>query len=82
MFRTAGAAGWGDPLERPARLVLRDVRRDLVSVRAAAQDYGVVIRDDAVDEHATGKLRARLREERGEPPQFDFGELPEGLLTA
>ncbi len=82
VFRTAGAGGWGDPLERPAQLVLRDVRRDLVSVQAAAQDYGVVIRDDAVDEHATGKLRARLREERGEPPQFDFGELPEGLLTA
>jgi N-methylhydantoinase B len=82
VFRTAGAGGWGDPLGRPARLVLRDVRRDLVSVQAAAQDYGVVIADDAVDEHATDELRARLREERGEPSQFDFGELPERLTSA
>jgi N-methylhydantoinase B len=81
VFRTAGAGGWGDPLDRPASLVLRDVRRDLVSAQAAAQDYGVVIADEAVDEHVTEELRVRLRKERGEPAQFDFGELPEGLTA-
>ena len=79
MFRTAGAGGWGDPLERPAAEVLRDVRRGLVSVEAAVRDYGVVIRDDDVEEQATVDLRAAQRSEHGPPPQFDFGELPEGV---
>lgn len=77
VFRTAGAGGWGDPLERPSFEVLRDVRRDLVSEEAARRDYGVIIRGDAVDERATAELRAAQRVQRGEPPQFDFGELPE-----
>jgi N-methylhydantoinase B len=81
VFRTAGAGGWGDPLERPSADVLRDVRRGLVSVEAAQRDYGVVIRDDGVDESATANLRAAQRAERGEPPQFDFGELPEGVTV-
>ena len=78
MFRTAGAGGWGDPLERPADLVARDVRRGLVSAEAAERDYGVVIDGVRVDEAATAELRRGPRAERGEPPQFDFGELPEG----
>jgi N-methylhydantoinase B len=79
VFRTAGAGGWGDPLERPAAEVLADVRRELVSLEVAERDYGVVIRDDMVDETATADLRAAQRSERGAPPQFDFGELPEGV---
>jgi N-methylhydantoinase B len=79
VFRTAGAGGWGDPLERPPVEVLRDVRQDLVSSAVAGRDYGVVIRDDMVDEQATADLRAAQRAERGAPPQFDFGELPEGV---
>ena len=43
IFRTAGAGGHGDPLERPAKFVLRDVNRDLVSAESAERDYGVVI---------------------------------------
>ena len=43
VFRTAGAGGWGDPLERDPQLVLRDVLRDLVSHEVALRDYGVVI---------------------------------------
>ena len=46
VFRTAGAGGWGDPLERDPELVLRDVLRDLVSHEAARRDYGVVIDGD------------------------------------
>ena len=81
VFRTAGAGGWGDPLERPSAEVLADVRRGLVSDEAAERDYGVVIRDDMVDEQATLDLRDAQRAERGEPPQFDFGELPDSVLT-
>lgn len=79
IFRTAGAGGWGDPFDRPAELVLRDVLYDHVSVEAARDLYGVVIDGDKVDEQATEELRARLRAERGEPPKFDFGEVPEGI---
>lgn len=61
--------------------MLRDVRRDLVSAEAAQRDYGVVIRDDAVDEAATDVLRAAQRAERGEPPLFDYGELPENVTV-
>ncbi|HEY1515596.1 MAG TPA: hypothetical protein VGL69_22025 [Solirubrobacteraceae bacterium] len=56
MFRTAGAGGWGDPLERPPAEVAADVRRELISLEAAERDYGVVIRDDMVDEQATANL--------------------------
>jgi N-methylhydantoinase B len=81
VFRTAGAGGWGDPLDRPAADVLRDIRRALVSQEAAERDYGVVIRGDAVDEAATAELRAQQRAQRGEPPQFDYGELPENVIV-
>jgi N-methylhydantoinase B len=81
IFRTAGAGGHGDPLERPAKFVLRDVNRDLVSADSAERDYGVVIAGEGVDEQATEELRARLREERGEPAQFDYGVLPEGITV-
>jgi N-methylhydantoinase B len=78
VFRTAGAGGWGDPLERDAGLVLRDVLRDLVSAEAARCDYGVVVDGPAVDEEATAAERARLRAERGPIEQFDFGHAPTG----
>jgi N-methylhydantoinase B len=63
----AGPGGWGDPLERDPARVLRDVRNELVSLRAAREDYGVAI-DPArwlVDEAATTALRAELRARRG-----------------
>ena len=81
VFRTAGAGGWGDPLERPADKVLLDVKRELVSAESAERDYGVVIADGTVDEAATSELRKRMGDERGEPPQFDYGELPEGVTV-
>jgi N-methylhydantoinase B len=82
IFRTAGAGGWGDPLERDPELVARDVRRDLVSERAARDEYGVVLSGGAVDLAATERARERLRSERGAPPQFDYGPLPEGVTVA
>jgi N-methylhydantoinase B len=63
-LRTTGGGGWGDPFEREPGLVLRDVRRGLVSVESAERDYGVVIRDDRV---------AELRRPPRERPFFDRG---------
>ena len=62
-----GGGGWGDPLERDPWRVLRDVRNELVSRAAAQRDYGVVIDTErwAVDEAATGELRAQRRIARG-----------------
>jgi N-methylhydantoinase B len=69
VYRTAGGGGWKDPLDRPAEVVDADVAKGLVSREKAERDYGVVVGDP----EATEKLRARLREERGEVLDFDFG---------
>ncbi len=59
IVRTGGGGGWGDPLERDPALVRTDVREELVSREAAAEHYGVVLRDDlTLDETAT-QARAR-----------------------
>jgi N-methylhydantoinase B len=57
---TPGGGGWGDPFTRDPKLVLRDVRDEVVSVAAAARDYGVVIGADgrSIDQEATVTLRA------------------------
>lgn len=57
---SAGAGGYGSPLEREAERVLADVRRGFVTAEAARAEYGVVIAGDAVDEAATGALRERM----------------------
>jgi N-methylhydantoinase B len=60
-----GGGGWGDPLARAPDAVLRDARGGLVSVTAAARDYGVVIAAGwVVDAAATDALRAKLRSTR------------------
>ena len=58
---TPGGGGWGDPFRRAPELVLRDVRDEVVSVAAAARDYGVVVGADgrSIDAEATAKRRAR-----------------------
>jgi len=77
IFKTAGSGGWGDPLDRPAEQVARDVRYDLVSREAAESGYGVTLTEDnQVDVAATEALRAAMKAERGEPSRFDFGEFP------
>jgi N-methylhydantoinase B len=78
VFRTAGAGGWGDPLERDPELVLRDVLLDLVTPEAALRDYGVVVDGAALDAAATEAERARQREGREPLPLFDFGHAPTG----
>src|SRR5204862_246291 len=61
----AGAGGWGDPLERDPAAVLKDVRNELLSVRQAEADYGVVVIENQADMKATAKRRAEIRAARG-----------------
>jgi N-methylhydantoinase B len=59
--KAGGGGGYGDPMLRPADVVLADVRNGLVSIEAARRDYGVAI-DGAswtVDLAETGRLRGR-----------------------
>ena len=63
----AGAAGWGDPLERDPTAVLRDVRNEMLSITTAENEYGVVIDMDdwVVDAEKTEALRVEITQLRG-----------------
>jgi len=63
----AGAGGWGDPLERDPAAVLKDVRNEMISLHAAADDYGVIINTPTwtVDAAATQRRRTSIRAARG-----------------
>ena len=56
----AGGGGWGPAHERDPLAVLKDVRGGFISIEGAAQDYGVVIRDDAIDDEASHKRRQQM----------------------
>ena len=62
-WRTAGAGGSSDPLERDPRAVLDDVLDGFISLAAAAESYGVVLTGSPprLDEKATARLRAKPR---------------------
>jgi N-methylhydantoinase B len=66
---TNGGGGYGDPLERDPELVRDDARNYFISMKAARDEYGVVLNDKAelydIDYKATEKLRAQLRKEGG-----------------
>lgn len=64
--QTAGAGGYGDPLDRDPDAVLADVRNGKVTVAHAREAYGIVIdpETELVDERATAHLRAQLRARR------------------
>jgi N-methylhydantoinase B len=56
---STGGGGYGDPLEREADQVRRDVRDRLISRKTARDVFGVVLQDDLrVDRPATRRLRA------------------------
>ncbi|WP_158745785.1 hydantoinase B/oxoprolinase family protein [Acidisphaera sp. L21] len=71
-IHSPGGGGRGNPLDRDPARVLLDVARGYVSVAAAAESYGVVIQDGAVDTAATAAKRASLRV-AGDAPHFAFG---------
>ena len=61
-----GGGGFGPPTERPVDRVLDEVRDGLISMDAAAEQYGVVIDPDTmkVVEDKTRRLRARMAGEK------------------
>jgi N-methylhydantoinase B/oxoprolinase/acetone carboxylase alpha subunit len=65
MLVSPGGGGYGNPTERDTSLVLRDVVEGFVSLQAARDSYGVVIREAdgefEVDVAATTALRASKR---------------------
>jgi N-methylhydantoinase B len=62
-IRAGSGGGYGDPLERDAGLVRRDVLNGVVSKEAARDIYGVVLGSE-LDSAATERLRALLRKGR------------------
>ena len=70
---TWGGGGWGDPLERDAKLVAFDVVAGLVTADGARR-YGVVVDADGnIDESATAALRQSMAAKRGPTKIFDRG---------
>ncbi len=72
-FITWGGGGWGDPLERDAALVGKEIVQGLITPEGA-RDYGVVANaKGVVDLAATEKLRAQMRTDRPALEVFNFG---------
>jgi N-methylhydantoinase B len=71
-----GGGGYGDPLKRNPEAVLADITNGHVTEKAAADYYGVVIKDHAVDAEATACCRDAIRIERlgGVKPKRPPGE--------
>jgi N-methylhydantoinase B len=69
---SGGAAGWGNPWERPAEDVLMDVKRGFVSPEGADRDYGVILVNGEINETATMRRRHDMQAEE-DNKFFDFG---------
>ena len=63
LIRGGGGGGYGNPLERSVEEVAEDVRQGYVTVKAAAELYGVVVDREtfAADRASTERLRAARR---------------------
>lgn len=61
---SSGGGGWGNPIDRDAETVRRNLRDGWISEEAARDVFGVVLNDDferTLDTAATEKLRDELR---------------------
>jgi N-methylhydantoinase B len=67
---SAAGAGYGPPWERALARVARDVAEGWVSAEQAAEVYGVIVRDGAIDAEASAKRRAELAAQAPQPPQL------------
>ncbi|KAB8272849.1 Hydantoinase/oxoprolinase-domain-containing protein [Aspergillus minisclerotigenes] len=81
---TWGGGGLGDPLTRPAEKVALEVRRKLVTIDGARNNYGVVVDPDdlSVCEEETVALRKSMKDARdtqGQVPEYDRGGSMEEL---
>lgn len=85
-WSTWGGGGLGDPLTRPAEIVALEVRRRLVTIAGAKDNYGVVVNPETleVDVSATETLRADIEQaEAGkEAPLYDRGGTMEELIAS
>jgi N-methylhydantoinase B len=85
---STGGGGYGDPLERNPELVRIDVRDEIISVRAARADYGVVIDPATLEVHyaATEELRKELAKSRESnlivPSTADFATFYKELMRS
>jgi N-methylhydantoinase B len=66
-IRTTGGGGWGSPLERDPRLVVRDVVWRKVSPGAAFAAYGVVLTGSLADDSLAFDAEATAVERAGRP---------------
>lgn len=57
-FRTPGAGGWGDPMQRDPAAVLADIEAGFVTPDAARRTYGVALCAGQLDLEATRALRS------------------------
>lgn len=63
--RTAGAGGWGEPLDRDPEAIARDVRNGVLSPERALAEYAAVVAlDGTIDAGATAAERADRRRRR------------------
>ena len=78
-FCSSGAGGYGDPLKRTPESVLRDVLDERVSLKVAADEYGVVINEESmtIDQEKTARLREEKAKARG-PITWTFDQGPYG----
>ena len=59
VMESAGGGGYGDPLARPADAVAADVAAGYVTRERAGTDYGVIVGDTGVVDHAATAQRRR-----------------------
>lgn len=61
-YYTSGGGGYGNPFERDPEIVKLDVMNEYVSLKSAAEDYGVVLNPETfeIDYEATEKIRKRM----------------------
>jgi N-methylhydantoinase B len=68
LLQAPGGGGYGDPLQRPAESVLRDIEQGYVSVDAGRSRYGVAVRKSNgrhdVDANETDRLRTAMQKAR------------------
>jgi N-methylhydantoinase B len=67
-----GGGGYGNPLERDPKSVLRDFLSGYISQSGAEKNYGVVIHNNQLDLNSTEKLRHKMSL-TVEDDKFDFG---------
>ena len=64
-FQCSNGGGWGDPLDRAADAVVKEISLDRLDAKEAAETYGVALDGQGLLDHvATGALRASLRQAR------------------